>query len=113
MLKRKGGDRGHRRQAARGRERLRRRVADDEAIPPTAAQAGDAGSDGGSADGASTPRDRRTPKETDKRSDKDPTDDRPPSMMELDDDSEVDPVLLAKEFSGLLQVESGDDEATS
>jgi hypothetical protein len=35
------------------------------------------------------------------------------SPMELDADAEVDPVLLAKEFSGLLQVESGDDEATS
>ncbi len=33
--------------------------------------------------------------------------------MELDSDAEVDPVMLAKEFSGLLQVESGDDEATS
>lgn len=33
--------------------------------------------------------------------------------MELDADAEVDPVMLAKEFSGLLQVESGDDEATS
>jgi hypothetical protein len=36
-----------------------------------------------------------------------------PSPMELDADAEVDPVMLAKEFSGLLQVESGDDEATS
>jgi hypothetical protein len=35
------------------------------------------------------------------------------SHMELDSEAEVDPVLLAKEFSGLLQVESGDDEATS
>jgi hypothetical protein len=33
--------------------------------------------------------------------------------MELDADAVVDPVLLAKEFSGLLQVESGGDEATS
>ena len=33
--------------------------------------------------------------------------------MDLDADAEVDPVLLAKEFSGLLQVESGGDEATS
>jgi hypothetical protein len=32
---------------------------------------------------------------------------------ELDPDAVVDPVLLAKEFSGLLQVESGDDEASS
>jgi len=31
----------------------------------------------------------------------------------FDDDSEVDRVLLAKEFSGLLQVDSGDDEAIS
>ena len=31
----------------------------------------------------------------------------------LDDDSEVDRVLLAKEFSGLLQVDSSDDEASS
>ena len=29
------------------------------------------------------------------------------------DESEVDPVLLAKEFSGLLQVDSDDDEGTS
>ncbi|MGZ5301708.1 MAG: hypothetical protein ACXWEJ_07785 [Actinomycetota bacterium] len=36
-----------------------------------------------------------------------------PAPMELDADAEVDPVMLAKEFSGLLQVESGDDEATS
>jgi hypothetical protein len=33
--------------------------------------------------------------------------------MELDADAEVDPVLLAKEFSGLLQVESGVDEAST
>ena len=38
--------------------------------------------------------------------------DKPPSM-ELDADAEVDPVMLAKEFSGLLQVESGDDEVSS
>ncbi len=38
---------------------------------------------------------------------------RDPESMELDADAEVDPVLLAKEFSGLLQVESGDDEASS
>jgi hypothetical protein len=31
----------------------------------------------------------------------------------LEDDAEVDRVLLAKEFSGLLQVDSGDDEETS
>ena len=49
-------------------------------------------------------------KKPDKRSDK--KDDKHPSM-ELDADAEVDPVLLAKEFSGLLQVESGGDEATS
>jgi hypothetical protein len=36
-----------------------------------------------------------------------------PAPMELDADAEVDPVMLAKEFSGLLQVESGDDEASS
>jgi hypothetical protein len=35
------------------------------------------------------------------------------SSMELDADAVVDPVLLAKEFSGLLQVESGDDEGSS
>ena len=38
--------------------------------------------------------------------------DKPPPM-ELDADAEVDPVMLAKEFSGLLQVESGDDEVSS
>jgi hypothetical protein len=31
----------------------------------------------------------------------------------FDDDAEVDRVLLAKEFSGLLQVDSGDDEGSS
>jgi hypothetical protein len=36
-----------------------------------------------------------------------------PPPVELDADAVVDPVMLAKEFSGLLQVESGDDEATS
>lgn len=36
-----------------------------------------------------------------------------PAPMEIDADAEVDPVMLAKEFSGLLQVESGDDEASS
>jgi hypothetical protein len=36
-----------------------------------------------------------------------------PSPVELDADAVVDPVMLAKEFSGLLQVESGDDEVTS
>jgi len=33
--------------------------------------------------------------------------------MEMDADAEVDPVLLAKEFSGLLQVARDDDEADS
>jgi len=37
----------------------------------------------------------------------------PSVPMDLDADAEVDPVMLAKEFSGLLQVESGDDEASS
>ncbi|MGZ4152596.1 MAG: hypothetical protein ACXVP3_09130, partial [Actinomycetota bacterium] len=32
---------------------------------------------------------------------------------DIDADAEVDPVLLAKEFSGLLQIESGADEASS
>ena len=36
-----------------------------------------------------------------------------PAPVELDADAVVDPVMLAKEFSGLLQVASGDDEATS
>jgi hypothetical protein len=39
--------------------------------------------------------------------------DERPTPMELDADAEVDPVMLAKEFSGLLQVESGDDEVSS
>jgi hypothetical protein len=41
---------------------------------------------------------------------------RPPpegSGNGLEDDAEVDRVLLAKEFSGLLQVDSGGDEASS
>jgi hypothetical protein len=42
-----------------------------------------------------------------------PNGDERPAPMELDADAEVDPVMLAKEFSGLLQVESGDDEASS
>jgi hypothetical protein len=33
--------------------------------------------------------------------------------LELEPDAEVDRVLLAKEFSGLLQVEPADDEAQS
>ena len=53
---------------------------------------------------------KKDSKKPDKRSDS-RDDEQPP--MELDADAEVDPVLLAKEFSGLLQVESGDDEATS
>jgi hypothetical protein len=36
-----------------------------------------------------------------------------PGQVELDADAVVDPVMLAKEFSGLLQVESGDDEVSS
>jgi hypothetical protein len=36
-----------------------------------------------------------------------------PTPLDLDADAEVDPVMLAKEFSGLLQVESGDDEVSS
>jgi hypothetical protein len=35
------------------------------------------------------------------------------TSFELDEDAEVDRVLLAKEFSGLLQVDGGDDEAKS
>jgi hypothetical protein len=42
-----------------------------------------------------------------------PKPDEKPVPMELDADAEVDPVMLAKEFSGLLQVESGEDEVTS
>jgi hypothetical protein len=67
------------------------------------AQTGDANANGE----AAAKKDHKKP---DKRSDK--KDDKHPSM-ELDADAEVDPVLLAKEFSGLLQVESGGDEATS
>lgn len=36
-----------------------------------------------------------------------------PSTLELEPDAEVDRVLLAKEFSGLLQVEAPDDEVES
>lgn len=44
-----------------------------------------------------------------------PTDSAAPrqASFELDEDAEVDRVLLAKEFSGLLQVDGGDDEAKS
>jgi hypothetical protein len=44
-----------------------------------------------------------------------PTDSAAPrqTTFELDEDAEVDRVLLAKEFSGLLQVDGGDDEAKS
>jgi hypothetical protein len=69
-------------------------------------------------DGTAERRDRRPPdakdalggdaSNTNERNGKD----KPPPM-ELDADAEVDPVMLAKEFSGLLQVESGDDEASS
>jgi hypothetical protein len=39
--------------------------------------------------------------------------DRAGASLELEPDAEVDRVLLAKEFSGLLQVEAADDEAQS
>ncbi len=60
-----------------------------------------------SSDESSPKKDHKKP---DKRSDKK---EEKQQHMELDADAEVDPVLLAKEFSGLLQVESGGDEATS
>jgi len=85
-------------------------LAEDLAVVADAvAQTGDAGSNG---EAAEVPA-KKDAKKPDKPSDKDKKNDKPPSMMELDADAEVDPVLLAKEFSGLLQVESGDDEATS
>jgi hypothetical protein len=97
MLKRKGG-------AAEDRGPA---IAEPAVVAADIAQTGDASSNGEAADEAPAKKD---PKKPDKRSDK--KDDKQPSM-ELDADAEVDPVLLAKEFSGLLQVESGDDEATS
>lgn len=57
------------------------------------------------------PEDAKTAKETGTTNQKKGKD--KPEPMELDADAVVDPVLLAKEFSGLLQVESGGDEATS
>jgi hypothetical protein len=72
---------------------------DKDASGADAASATDTGGDGASADDASDTHGRN-------REDQ-------PAPMELDADAEVDPVMLAKEFSGLLQVESGDDEATS
>jgi len=90
-----------------------------------AAQKGDADSDGEAADevvdppagpaaddapGSSDESPKEDPEKPDERSDEE--DDKQPHV-ELDADAEVDRVLLAKEFSGLLQVDSGDDEATS
>jgi hypothetical protein len=68
-----------------------------------------AGSDGASSsdeDGAGTTLDGASDTHGTNRKDK-------PAPMELDADAEVDPVMLAKEFSGLLQVESDEDEVTS
>jgi hypothetical protein len=79
------------------------------------------GADADAADGPSVeessdpesadPKDANTTKETGATNRKKGKD--KPEPMELDADAVVDPVLLAKEFSGLLQVESGGDEATS
>ena len=79
------------------------------------------GSVDGSSDGASDPpkgdpestdpKGAKTSKDTGATNQKKGKD--KPEPMELDADAVVDPVLLAKEFSGLLQVESGGDEATS
>jgi hypothetical protein len=99
MLKRKGGD---------AEEDLP--AVAEPATTDDVAQTGDAGPNGEpSAPSDETPG-KKDSKKSDKRSDK--KDDKHPSI-ELDADAEVDPVLLAKEFWGLLQVESGDDETTS
>lgn len=47
------------------------------------------------------------------RREDEPREEGEPVQLELDAEAEVDRVLLAKEFSGLLQVERGDDEASS
>jgi len=118
MLKRKGGD---------AEEDLP--AVAEPATTDDVAQTGDANSNGEragepgdalaeppSADASGSPEETPTKKDSKKseKSDKHPDkkDDKHPSM-ELDADAEVDPVLLAKEFWGLLQVESGDDETTS
>jgi hypothetical protein len=93
LLKRNGGD----------TEEELPAVAEPAAVDDDLAQTGDTSPDG------EVPA-KKDHKKPDKRSDK--KDDKHQSM-ELDADAEVDPVLLAKEFSGLLQVESGGDEATS
>jgi hypothetical protein len=71
----------------------------------------------GSADGAGAASppdaDEAVPASEDTSDTHDPDRDEELAQMELDADAEVDPVMLAKEFSGLLQVESGDDEASS
>ena len=101
------------------------------AEPPEGGSAGGDGTTDGPAKadaaGGSDDRADETGKKARKKGDKDkeePSDaERPaangaagssgPISMELDADAVVDPVLLAKEFSGLLQVESGDDEGSS
>jgi len=71
----------------------------------------------GSADGAgavsSSDADAAGPASEDTSDTHDPDRDEELAETELDADAEVDPVMLANEFSGLLQVESGDDEASS
>ena len=72
----------------------------------------DGAADASNGDGESAdPKDAKAKKGNDATNQKKAKD--KPEPMELDADAVVDPVLLAKEFSGLLQVESGGDEATS
>ena len=68
---------------------------------------------GGTDDGSSSDADAEATAPEDTSDTHGPNRDEKPPPMELDADAEVDPVMLAKEFSGLLQVESGDDEASS
>ena len=72
---------------------------------------GDAGDPSNADPEAADPKDANTSNDTGATNQKKGKD--KPEPMELDADAVVDPVLLAKEFSGLLQVESGGDEATS
>jgi hypothetical protein len=75
------------------------------------AEEGDAGGDPGEPPSSDDDTSDSAPEDTSDTHEPNAEDE--PAPMELDADAVVDPVMLAKEFSGLLQVEGGDDEASS
>ena len=95
---------------AGGKKESKKSEKDHATTPPPAAGGGDPANDDAErstneAEAATRPEDGAEPAAVGAK--------RDAPAMEMDADAEVDPVLLAKEFSGLLQVESGDDEGTS